>query len=222
MNTVEGLEETSKSFIELAKMLIVNVQDVAEQSKQIVNITGTISEISDNTDLLALNAAIESARAGEAGKGFAVVADEIRKLSLRTKDEAENIYIVINGMNNDMDVLSKQAKLLDEYSEAQVKAVADNGQSFHSIVGQVTNIEDYADHVKSELSHVNKSSEGVVTFLSGVERVSEEAAASATQVLSSSTNQLHAIDEVTQAAVDLEGLSQHLNHIIDHFQLEEE
>lgn len=221
LDTVEGLEETSKSFIELAQKLIINVQDVAERSKQIVNITETIAEISDNTDLLALNAAIESARAGEAGKGFAVVADEIRKLSLRTKDEAENIYVVINGMNNYMDVLSNQAKLLDEYSESQVKAVVDNGKSFHSIVGQVTNIEDYANHVKSELSHVNKSSEEVLTFLNGVEQVSEAAAASATQVLSSSTNQLHAIDEVTQAAVDLGGLSQHLNKIIDHFRLDE-
>ena len=54
---------------------------LGEESKEILGITRTISEISQQTNILALNATIEAARAGEHGKGFAVVAGKIQKLA---------------------------------------------------------------------------------------------------------------------------------------------
>lgn len=48
-----------------------------------------IAGISKQTNLLSLNAA----RAGEAGKGFSVVANQIKKLSVDTQENAEDIMI---------------------------------------------------------------------------------------------------------------------------------
>ena len=60
--------------------------------------TGTITAITNQTNLLSLNASIEAARAGDAGKGFAVVADEIRNLSEGTKDSSNRILSAIDRL----------------------------------------------------------------------------------------------------------------------------
>lgn len=72
-------------------------EKMAENMRQILNVSAVISDISKRTNLLALNAGIEAARAGEAGRGFAVVAEEVGKLAMQTSKATEEIVRMARG-----------------------------------------------------------------------------------------------------------------------------
>lgn len=75
-----------------------SIGEVGKAAVKIDEITNTISNIAEETNLLALNASIEAARAGDAGKGFAVVASEIKKLAETSASAAEEISQLINSV----------------------------------------------------------------------------------------------------------------------------
>lgn len=68
---------------------------LSEQTQQIGEITETVNDIADQSNLLALNAAIEAAKAGEQGKGFAVVAAEVRNLAEQSKQATGRVRAIL-------------------------------------------------------------------------------------------------------------------------------
>ena len=102
------------------------ISDLGEESKAIIGIIETITNISNQTNILALNASIEAARAGEQGKGFAVVAEEIQKLSEQTKSAVENIgsiiHEVVRNTEDAVDAMEKNSLYTKDGMESIHKA----------------------------------------------------------------------------------------------------
>lgn len=87
-----GMEQVHDSTNECRQV----IGRLGDESREIIGIVRTITNISDQTNILALNATIEAARAGEHGKGFAVVAGEIQALSEQTKSAVEHIEAIVS------------------------------------------------------------------------------------------------------------------------------
>jgi methyl-accepting chemotaxis protein len=74
------------------------IMKLGEQSQAIGDITATVDDIAEQSNLLAVNAAVEAAKAGEHGRGFAVVAQEIKSLAEQSKQATKQVRSILNDI----------------------------------------------------------------------------------------------------------------------------
>ena len=166
---------------------------LGEESKEILGITRTISEISQQTNILALNATIEAARAGEHGKGFAVVAGEIQKLAEQTKKAVDDIgKIVTESVKNTNGAVSvmEQSVKLTETGMCSIQKVGDstsmitlsNEQMTRQIMEMDKTVEDIRIHsseVASSMEQVNVNTQSNYQAIEHVTAATQENSAGA-------------------------------------------
>jgi len=82
---------------------IASIKGLGEYQAKTLEIVGTLSKISNQTNLLAMNAAIEAAHAGDAGSGFAVVAESVRDLADSSGVRTKEIAGIVRTMNGEIE-----------------------------------------------------------------------------------------------------------------------
>lgn len=166
VNTVA--KEAAKGKEEISRLLEA-MERITNTSKEIENITVSIEEIADQTNLLSLNASIEAARAGESGRGFAVVADQIGKLAADSAQSAANTRELIAKSLTEIDngniITQNTAQVLEEVlnsmNEVQeiVKNASRASQSQAEMLKDISqNIEEISSVVQSNSASAEENS----------------------------------------------------------------
>lgn len=195
--TEESAKEGTKAVQEVISgmgTLRANVQagakkmkNLGDRSMEITGIVGTISRISEQTNMLALNAAIEAARAGEHGRGFSVVAEEVRKLAERTATATQEIDRLVKTIhvetNETVDAIEQQTQVVEQESVVVGRA----GESLQKI-RQVST--DAATIVVDISAIAKKQAEGTNVVVRAMEQISQIAKATAAGVEGTTANVL--------------------------------
>ena len=165
MNNIrENIQETSK-----------RIKRLGESSQEIGNIVEIIKGIADQTNILALNAAIQATSAGEAGRGFAVVASEVRKLAEESAKSTQNIEQLINKalltIDSGMTVVTTAADSLTGITEH--RAVVDT---------VIRKLNEQSRQQQCQMEAVNQLSQTILNVVTDNSAVSEECAASSSEL----------------------------------------
>src|ERR1700690_14513 len=94
------------------------ITSLGERAVRIGQVTQTVKDLADQSNMLALNAAIEAVRSGEHGKGFGVVAREIRSLA----DQSIHATQQVREMLDDISEAIRGAVAITENGSQRIDA----------------------------------------------------------------------------------------------------
>lgn len=159
MEIIQLLGNRASETTEITTKVGESIDSLRKETAVINSFVGTITEISEQTNLLSLNASIEAARAGDAGRGFAVVAEEIRKLaddSARAAGEISNNVAHITAQTQKSVESARTAQTMvaaqTEAVEQVVEVFVNMQNQLSMLVGglkEIVNSTEKADHERS-------------------------------------------------------------------------
>ncbi|MGW7157979.1 methyl-accepting chemotaxis protein [Paenibacillus sp. LK1] len=184
---------------EVANISKITVQ-LAESSSGIHQITGTITEIANQTKLLALNASIEAARAGEHGRGFAVVASEIRKLAEQTTAQSEDISRIVMQTIDHVEQNNRSVQAIEAIAEQHKSSVGQTKETFNFVTQNMNEMMDQVQAIASEIESIERDKDDVIGAAQNLSASGEEVSAS--------------VEEVTATMEEQSGMTEHLSEMV--------
>ncbi|WP_373229156.1 methyl-accepting chemotaxis protein [Cohnella sp.] len=192
---------------------------LANTSKEIGQITKTITEIAQQTNLLSLNAAIEAARAGEHGRGFAVVAGEVKKLAEQSSESAEQIAALIQAIRSEIGEAQNSMQSATKEVSLGMEVVHTAGSLFSEIERIVDEVGSQVQEVSAASQQISAGASQVVQSIEGIAGVAQSAASGTENVSAAAEEQLASMEEISASSAALTNLAEELQVLVDKFKL---
>ncbi|WP_338869755.1 methyl-accepting chemotaxis protein [Myxococcus stipitatus] len=181
------------------------VTELHQRTRQVGDITRTVKDLADQSNVLALNASIEAARSGDQGRSFSVVARQMRSLA----DQSAGATTRVQGILGDIGRAITDAVRISEGGAREVEGgleqVRAAGESLRSL----------ADIIQSNGQTVRSISEAVRQQDAGIAELFA-ALSSMADVADQIVDRMAASE---QAAVQLSAASGELSAIVGQYQI---
>jgi methyl-accepting chemotaxis protein len=200
-NAIEGMYGIQKQMESIANIIV----RLSEQSQTISEITSSVNEIAEQSNLLAVNAAIEAAKAGEQGKGFGVVAQEIKNLSERSKEANLQIRNILRDVQKS---ISTAVMATEEGNK-----VVNEGLKLNSISGE--SIKALSESVNDSVNAAIQIAASSIQQLEGMDQI-------ATAMESIKEASLQASTSTQQSAVavkDIQQMAENLSRLMKQYKM---
>ncbi|POT54783.1 methyl-accepting chemotaxis protein II [Citrobacter amalonaticus] len=185
--------ETAGQGGKVVENVVMTMNDIADSSQKIAEITSVIDGIAFQTNILALNAAVEAARAGEQGRGFAVVASEVRNLAQRSAQAAKEIKTLIDESVNKISCGAKFAE--------------NAGETMGDIINAISNVTDIMNEIACASEEQSNGIQQVGIAVAEMDRVTQQ--------------NTSLVEESAAASAELEAQASRLNKAVAVFHISE-
>ncbi len=98
-SVMETLVKTNTESSQRLESMDGQVSQIRNDLDRVMKLIGSIQEVAETISVIAINASIAAARAGANGRVFGVISAEIRRLSIQTKENTEQIAGVLEVLS---------------------------------------------------------------------------------------------------------------------------
>ena len=174
LETSQKMVESMNQIDKQMKNIHKTITKLSEQNRSIGEITTTVSDIADQSNLLAVNAAIEAAKAGEHGRGFSVVAQEIRSLSEQSKKSTAQVKEILNeiqkSVSQAVEVINQGTRTVDEGN----KTVAEDREVVETLIESINEATEAAVQISSSSHQQMAGMDQIVPAMENIKQASEQ------------------------------------------------
>jgi methyl-accepting chemotaxis protein len=160
---------------------------LSEQTQQVGDITTTVDDLADQSNLLAVNAAIEAARAGDQGRGFAVVAQEVRSLAERSKAATVQVRTILGEIQR----ATNAAVLATEQGTKGVTAgsaqVEQAGLTIRKLANTIRESSEAAQQIVASVGQYGAGMEQIAAAMMSINQATTATAGGARQLQAAAT-----------------------------------
>lgn len=219
---VKQLTELGEKFVTTTRAnekLNENVHTLTIKSSSIVQITNTIQQIAEQTNLLALNAAIEAARAGEAGRGFAVVADEIRKLAEETSKSTTQIDKIIKEILSEISETEANMGSSNEAIKMSGSVLGNVQSAFEEIEKSIDATLKQLEMISGSIQNVNRNKDIATASIHGISAITEQNAAAAEEIAATMDTQADLMRSIQENSTEVKTTANNMTGVIGRFKV---